>query len=84
MTATVAGGMSTGDNIYILNGDGWDMSNKAILMSGDHLIDNILVFNCSIENWRTVKKSTEAPRARICSGRSIYLIAPFRARAGMR
>jgi hypothetical protein len=42
--STVGGNTTTGD--------GWDMSHKAINMGGENTINNVLVFNCTIDNWR--------------------------------
>ena len=33
-------------------GDGWDMSHKALACSGPGTVDQILIFNCAIKNWR--------------------------------
>lgn len=33
-------------------GDGWDMSHKAIACNGPGRVDQILIFNCAIKNWR--------------------------------
>ena len=33
-------------------GDGWDMSHKAITCNGPGTVDQILIFNCAIKNWR--------------------------------
>jgi hypothetical protein len=33
-------------------GDGWDMSHKAITCNGPGTVDEILIFNCAIKNWR--------------------------------
>jgi hypothetical protein len=42
--STVGGNTTTGD--------GWDMSHKAFNMGGGHTINNVLVFNCIVDNWR--------------------------------
>jgi hypothetical protein len=33
-------------------GDGWDLTSKAIALDGDEPINNVLVFNTTIDNWR--------------------------------
>jgi parallel beta-helix repeat protein len=33
-------------------GDGWDMTHKAITCNGPGTVDQILIFNCAIKNWR--------------------------------
>ncbi len=42
--STVGGNTTTGD--------GWDMSHKALNMGGHNTISGVLVFNCTIDNWR--------------------------------
>jgi hypothetical protein len=42
--STVGGNTTTGD--------GWDMTHKAIRMGGRNNLDNVLVFNCDVRNWR--------------------------------
>jgi hypothetical protein len=46
---------STGDGTVggvIATGDGWDMTHKCFQMDGTGVIDNILIFNCLLRNWR--------------------------------
>jgi hypothetical protein len=33
-------------------GDGWDITHKCIQMTGSKAIDAVLVFNCTLDNWR--------------------------------
>jgi hypothetical protein len=33
-------------------GDGWDMTHKGIELTGSGTFNNVLVFNCNVDNWR--------------------------------
>ena len=35
-----------------VTGDGWDMTNKCICMTGANTINNVLVFNCTLHDFR--------------------------------